>query len=66
MKGKFWLVEKKNHAVVHGLFYLREAGELYLKHKVPQYCKRGYYKDKALKPEDFEIIEAPQPLRRNK
>lgn len=59
MKGKFWLVEKKNHSAVHAYFYTKESAALYLKHKVPQYCKRGYYIDKTLNPSDFEIIEKP-------
>ena len=53
---KFKLVEKKNHLHVHGLFYSRERADKFLSEVVPSYVSRGFYDDKTLKPEDFEVI----------
>jgi hypothetical protein len=54
---KFKLVEKQNHLAVHGLFYSKQTAETFLRDTVPEYVKRGYYMDKTLRQEDFEVIE---------
>lgn len=51
------LVEKSNHLAVHGLFDTLERAEYHLKERIPDYCKRGLFMDKTLKPESFEVIK---------
>ena len=53
----FALTEKKNHLAIHCIFDTRERAELFLSETVPLYITRGYYQNKALRTEDFEIIE---------
>jgi hypothetical protein len=55
MKHDYKIVEKKNHLAVHGLFMSRESAERHLKEVIPEYCRKGYFMDKTLKPEDFEV-----------
>lgn len=55
MKHDWKLVEKKNHLAVHGLFVSKESAEKFLAEMVPVYCQRGYYMDKTLAPESFEV-----------
>ena len=55
---QFKLIEKKNHLAVHGLFQTRQSAERHLTGNVPEYCKRGFFMDKTLKPESFTIISA--------
>lgn len=55
MRHDYKLVEKKNHLAVHGLFMSRESAEKHLKEVIPEYCRKGYFMDKTLKPEDFEV-----------
>lgn len=50
------LVEKDNHDAVHGLFDSMERAERHLNKVIPEYCKRGYFMDKTLKPSSFIII----------
>ena len=50
------LVEKKDRHAVHGLFDSLARAERHLRVNIPEYCRRGYFTDKSLKPEDFEII----------
>lgn len=54
----FKLVEKSNHNALHGLFDTIERAEHHLEVYVPHYCERGYFMDKTLTPDDFEIISA--------
>ena len=51
------LVEKRNHLAIHGLFATRESAEFHLARNIPAYVAKGYFMDKSLKPDDFEIIE---------
>jgi hypothetical protein len=62
---RFKIVEKKDHNAVHGLFWSVEAARLHLTHAIPSYCKRGYFMDKTLTPDCFEVIETP-PRKRKK
>jgi hypothetical protein len=55
---QFWLVEKANHLAVHGIFESLQSAQHHLENKVPLYCSKGYFMDKTLKPESFEIIPA--------
>lgn len=56
--AQFKLVEKANHLHVHGHFDTKERAERHLKESVPDYCKRGFYMDKRLTSDSFEIIPA--------
>lgn len=57
MSERFKMVEKKNPLAVHGLFYHRDTAEKFLKETVPVYVARGYYMDKTLTADSFEIVE---------
>ena len=50
------LVEKNNVFALHGLFDTRERAEWHLQHRIPEYCRRGYFDDKTLRPDSFVII----------
>jgi hypothetical protein len=52
----FKLVEKKNHNAVHGIFLSKETGEKFLRETVPVYVQKGYYMDKTLTVESFEVV----------
>jgi len=54
---RFKIVEKNNPLAVHGLFYTRERAETHLRDVIPLYCARGYFMDKTLTPDSFEIKE---------
>ena len=51
------IVEKDNPLAVHGLFDRLDRAERHLKEEIPFYCARGYFMDKTLTPESFEIVE---------
>jgi len=51
------MVEKADHHAVHALFVSKERGEQFLADAVPDYCRRGFYMDKTLTPDSFEIME---------
>jgi len=53
---KIKLVEKKNHLAVHGLFYSREKAEKHLRETIPEHVRKGYFMDKTLTADDFEVI----------
>ena len=63
MKHDWELVEKKNHLAVHGLFMSRTSAEKHLAETIPEYCRKGFFMDKTLKPEDFEVIGPSLKLR---
>ena len=54
--GLSW--SKKNPLAVHGYFATRESAERHLAVTVPEYVERGYFMDKSLRAEDFEVREA--------
>jgi len=57
-KARQWaMVEKADHHAVHALFVSKERGEQFLADAVPDYCRRGFYMDKTLTPDSFEIME---------
>lgn len=53
----FIIVEKKNHLAHHAHCSNRERAEHWLNVNAPEYCKKGYFMDKTLTPDSFEIIE---------
>lgn len=52
----FKLVEKANPLAVHGHFDTKERAERHLSVSIPEYCARGFFMDKTLTPESFEIV----------
>lgn len=57
-RSRNWvIVEKKDHLAVHGIFMSRESAEKHLKEVVPIYVDKGYYMDKTLTKDCFEVIE---------
>ncbi len=52
----FLIVEKKNHNAVHGIFDTLDRADNHLQNVIPVYCQRGYYMNKSLKADDFEVI----------
>lgn len=53
----YLLVEKTNHNAVHGLFDDADRAKKHLKEVIPTYVERGYFSDKTLTSDSFEIIE---------
>lgn len=53
----FKIVEKKNNLAVHAHCSTRESAERYIKNTVPMHVARGYYMDKTLTVDSFEIKE---------
>lgn len=54
---KYKIVEKKNPLAVHGLFDTLERAERHLNEVMPKYVKRGFFMDKTLTENCFEIKE---------
>jgi hypothetical protein len=53
----FKLVERRNHLAVHGIFDSLERAERHLRVIVPLYLAQGYFTDKTLVADSFEIIQ---------
>ena len=53
----FKVVEKKNHLHVHAHCDTRERAENWIAVKAPEYCAKGYFSDKTLTPDSFEVVE---------
>ena len=51
------IVEKKNPLAVHALCDTLDSANRWIAVNAPLYCKRGYFMDKSLTPESFEIKE---------
>ena len=51
------VVEKKNPFHLHAICSTRESAERWIKELAPEYCAKGFFMDKTLTPESFEIIE---------
>ena len=54
---EYAVVEKKNHLAVHGYFMTLDSAVRHLKNVIPSYAARGYFTDKTLTADSFEIIE---------
>lgn len=54
---KYAIVEKANHHALHGLFDSLDRAENHLRNIIPRYVARGYFIDKTLTAESFEIID---------
>jgi hypothetical protein len=55
-RNKFWLVEKADYLALHGIFDSLASAERHLRDTIPDYCARGFFMDKTLRPESFEVI----------
>lgn len=53
---EYAIVEKANHLAVHGIFDTRERAEAFLAGTIPLYVARGFYMDKTLRADSFEVI----------
>lgn len=63
---KYAIVEKANHLAVYGVFDTRERAEALLAGTVPLYAARGYFMDKTLRADSFEVIPyAPKRRKRS-
>ena len=54
---KYKIVEKKNPLAVHALFDSLQRAERHLNEVIPEYVKRGFFMDKTLTENCFEIKE---------
>lgn len=54
---KYKIVEKKNPLAVHALFDTLQRAERHLNEVMPEYVKRGFFMDKTLTENCFEIME---------
>lgn len=52
------LVEKNNHLAVHGLFDSKKRAERHLNEVIPKYVERGFFMDKTLTKDSFEVVSA--------
>ena len=52
---KYYIVEKDNPIVIHGIFDTLENAQRHLKMNIPNYCRRGFFMDKTLTTESFTI-----------
>lgn len=55
----FYVVEKANHLHVHAHCHSRDTGDYWIAHRAPEYCAKGYFMDKTLTPDSFEVIPIP-------
>lgn len=55
---KFKIVEKANLLAVHAHCSTRESAQRWLDVNAPEYCAKGYFMDKTLTPDRFEIKES--------
>lgn len=63
---EYAIVEKKNRLAVHGIFDSRERAEAFTRETIPVYVARGYYMDKTLRADSFEVIPyAPKRRKRS-
>ena len=58
----FKIVEKRNHNAIHCICDSLESAELWINEKAVEYCQKGYFMDKTLTPNDFEIVQNKNKL----
>lgn len=56
MKHDWKIVEKKNRLACHGLFSSQKSAAKHLSDVIPDYVRRGYFMDKTLTAQDFEVV----------
>lgn len=62
---EYAIVEKKNHLAVHGIFGTRDRADAFLSGTIPIHVARGYFMDKTLRADSFDVIPYA-PKRRSK
>ncbi len=50
------VVEKKNHLHVHAHCCTLESAQRWIDNNAVEYCAKGYFMDKTLTPDCFEVI----------
>jgi len=59
-----WAIsEKVNRIAIHGFFDSLERAERHLREVIPLYVERGYFMDKTLRPDDFEVVHWERPTK---
>lgn len=53
---KWFVVEKDNHYAIHAICDSKDEADNHLKTKIPEYVRNGYFTDKTLTAESFEVI----------
>lgn len=53
---EYRVVEKKNHNAIHAICLNEERANYWINVKCPEYVKKGYFMDKTLKADSFEVI----------
>lgn len=53
---KIAVVEKKNHNVVHAYCSTMESAKRWIEVNAVEYCAKGYFMDKTLTPDCFEVV----------
>jgi hypothetical protein len=51
----FYVIEKKNPLAVHAICHSLDRAENWIKEKAPEYCAKGFFMDKTLKPNSFKV-----------
>lgn len=54
----FKVVEKQNNLAVHALCDTKERAQRWIDINAVEYCAKGYFMDKSLTPDSFEILES--------
>ena len=63
---EYAIVEKANHLSVHGVFDTRERAESFITDIIPLYVARGYFMDKTIRADSFEVTPyAPKRRKRS-
>lgn len=55
MSQVFKVVEKGNHLAVHAHCSTLASAQRWIEVNAPEYCAKGYFMNKALTPDSFEI-----------
>ena len=53
----FYVVEKRDNLAVHAHCCTKESAERWIAVNAVEYCAKGYFTDKSLTPQSFEIKE---------
>ena len=53
---KYYIIEKNKPLHVHAHCSTLESAQYWLKVKAPEYVRRGYYMDKTLTADSFEVL----------
>jgi len=54
-RDKIVICERRNPLAVHGIFDSLERAEQHLRDNIPRYVAKGFFMDKTLTAQDFEI-----------